>query len=140
MLQNASKNNRNKRKIVLDCSRKRGRPKKKRNEAEALAEEVENLNIPHPLQDALAAIDENIDQAQVSKKKQYIKWSLNDNKLILEKLQDFKGKGTKNPVAATVNYFAKHRGSINGGTYPKCYRNLKEANVRSWIKAKRNYV
>ena len=140
---------------MLDCSRKRGRPKKKRNEAEALAEEpllcmeasslyvaeeVEILNVQDPLQDALAAIDENIDQAQVSEKKQYTKWSLNNKKLILEKLQDFKGKGTKNHVAATVNYFAKYRGSINGGTYPKYYRNLKEANVRSWIKAKRNSV
>ena len=136
MLQNASKINGNKRKIVLECSRKRGRPKKKRNDAEASAQEVENLNVQDPLQDALAAIDQNIDEAQVSQKKQYIKWTLNDKKVILEKLQDFKGKATNNPVAATVNYFAKHRGSINGVVYPKHYRNLKEANIRSWIKAK----
>ncbi|WPT11606.1 hypothetical protein PSENEW3n2_00005108 [Picochlorum sp. SENEW3] len=106
-----------------------------------LAQEVENspysnLNVQDPLQDALAAIDENIDEARVSQKKHYINWTMNDKKVILEKLQDFKGKATKNPVAATVKYFAKHRGSINEGAYPKYYRNLTVANVRSWIKAK----
>ncbi|KAI8100956.1 hypothetical protein M9434_005340 [Picochlorum sp. BPE23] len=126
-LRNESKNNADKHKILLDCSRKRGRPEKKRSDAEALQSrlaqeflhfEVENspysnLNVQDPLQDALAAIDENIDEARVSQKKHYIKWTMNDKEVILEKLQDFKGKATKNPVAATVKYFAKLRGSIN---------------------------
>ena len=63
MLQNGSKTNNNKRKLVLDFSRKRGRPKKKRQETDTLAKDVDSLTIKDPVQDAFTVIDDNSNQS-----------------------------------------------------------------------------
>jgi hypothetical protein len=138
MLRNGSKNIKGVKPWVLDCSRKRGRPKKKTEgwkEAEAM---MLDLTVEDPVEDALDHLNDNIENEQAIKKRKYIRWTDEDKRTILEKHQEFKGKGKKHPMASTVAYFATHRGPITGGKFLKYYQNLRESHLRSWVKVKEN--
>eukprot|EP00889_Picochlorum_renovo_P005076 jgi/Picre1/32106/NNA_007454.t1 len=129
MLMKASKNT--KRNSFIDLSRKRGRPKKKNTGA--VTEVVDLTNSSNSIVENQDANEKN---NSGTRKKKYIKWTTEDKRLLLEKYQSFKDKGRKNPLAATVRYFGRHRVSMSGVEYPSYYQNLNESNLRGWIKRK----
>lgn len=145
MLMKASKENKNNKstkKSYIDLSRKRGRPKKKKTSAVTGVVDLTNSsNSIVENQGANRAVETldnatNVNNNNETRKKKYIKWTTEDKRLLLEKYQSFKDKGKKNPVAATVRYFGKHKVSMSGVTYPNYYKNLNESNLRGWIKRK----
>ena len=75
--------------------------------------------IQDPVENALDQIHDHLEKSDKKKKRNYIRWTTEDRQTILEKLQEFKGKGEKHPVAATVKYITKHRGPVTGGTSPE---------------------
>jgi hypothetical protein len=138
MLRNGSKNSNGRKPWVFDCSRKRGRPRKETKEWKQGEAMMLDLTLEDPVDDALDQLNDTIEKEQAIKKRKYVRWTDEDKITILEKLQEFKGKGDKHPVATTIKYFAKHRAPITGGKFPKYYQDLNEANVRSWIRVKEN--
>jgi hypothetical protein len=144
MLRNASANSNGKKPWVLDCSRKRGRPRKEHGRGEAtvidLTEDRDHSMIQDPVENALDQVHAHLDQSDKIKKRNYIRWTNEDRQTILEKLQEFKGKGEKHPIAATVKYFTKHRGPVTGGTFPEHYQKLRDSHLHSWTKVKENVV
>lgn len=141
MLMKANKgegNKLNKKRSYMDLSRKRGRPKKKKNTAVTgivdLTTSFDSIAVDDPVDRALETLN-NDKNTEKTKKKVYIKWTSDDKRRILEKYLNFKEQGEKRPTAATVHYFAKHKIYLSGERYPKYYQYLKESNIRLWIKA-----
>ena len=136
MLRNGSKNSNGKKPWNFDCTRKRGRPKKKPEEGNLRWKQGEammlDLTVEDPVEDAIDRLNDNIEKEQATKKRKYVRWTDEDKRAILEKHQEFKGKGDKHPVASTVAYFAKHRGPITGGMFPKYYQKLRDSHLHSW--------